>query len=143
MDYLFLILFLACILAFIVYQCIAAHIEWEKKKMLGFMKEAPLIDDCIEARRQLMVFLHDRYWKINSVFSDCHSGMEGNSFTLMDSHDIPDLIRYIHLCGCRITIEEVADHDVEDPKNTPEVLTKFHTDLKKAREERIERKYRR
>ena len=81
-------------------------------------------------------------WNINSAFSDCKSGMEGNSFTLMNSHDIPDLIRYIHLCGCRITIEEVADHDVENPKNTPEELKKFHTDLKKAREDRIERKYR-
>lgn len=143
MDYLIMILIFGAIIAVFVYMCINAHIQWEKKKMLGFMKEAPLIDDCIEARRQLMVFLHDRYWNINSAFSDCHSGMNGNSFTLMDSHDIPDLIRYIHLCGCRITIEEVADHDVEDPKNTPEVLKKFHTDLKKAREERIERKYRR
>ena len=143
MDYLIMILIFGAIIAVFVYMCINAHIQCEKKKMLGFMKEAPLIDDCIEARRQLMVFLHDRYWKINSAFSDCHSGMNGNSFTLMDSHDIPDLIRYIHLCGCRITIEEVADHDVEDPKNTREVLKKFHTDLKKARAERIERKYRR
>ena len=77
-----------------------------------------------------MVFLHDRYWNINSAFSDCKSGMEGNSFTLMNSHDIPDLIRYIHLCGCRITIEEVADHDVENPKNTGG-LKKF-PHLKKA-----------
>ena len=142
MDYLIAILIFGAIIAVFVYMCINAHIEWERKKMLGFMKEAPLIDDCIEARRQLMVFLNDRYWNFNSAFSDCHSGMDGNFFTLMDSHDIPDLIRYIHLCGCRITIEEVADHDVEDPKNTPEVLKKFHTDLKKARDERIERKYR-
>ena len=38
--------------------------------------------------------------------------MDGNFFTLMGSHDIADLIRLIHLCGCRITIEEVAGHDV-------------------------------
>ncbi len=143
MDYFIAILIFGAIIAFLVYMSINAHIEWERKKMLGFMKEAPLIDDCIEARRQLMVFLNDRYWKFNSAFSDCHSGMDGNYFTLMDSHDIPDLIRYVHLCGCRITIEEVADHDVEDPKNTPEVLKKFHTDLRKARAERIDRKYRR
>lgn len=143
MDYFIAILIFGSIIAFLVYMSINAHIEWERKKMLGFMKEAPLIDDCIEARRQLMVFLNDRYWKFNSAFSDCHSGMDGNYFTLMDSHDIPDLIRYVHLCGCRITIEEVADHDVEDPKNTPEVLKKFHTDLRKARAERIDRKYRR
>lgn len=143
MDYFIAILIFGSIIAFLVYMSINAHIEWERKKMLGFMKEAPLIDDCIEARRQLMVFLNDRYWKFNSAFSDCHSGMDGNYFTLMDSHDIPDLIRYVHLCGCRITIEEVADHDVEDPKNTPEVLEKFHTDLRKARAERIDRKYRR
>lgn len=28
------------------------------------------------------------YWNINSAFADCKSGMDGNSFTLMDSHDI-------------------------------------------------------
>lgn len=142
MDYVIMFLIFGSVISFFVYMSITSRIEWEKRKMLGFMKEVPLSDDCIEARRQLMVFLHDRYWNINSAFSDCKSGMEGNSFTLMKSHDIPDLIRYIHLCGCRITIEEVADHDVENPKNTPEELKKFHTDLKKAREERIDRKYR-
>ena len=142
MDYVIMFLIFGSVISFFVYMSITSRIEWEKRKMLGFMKEVPLSDDCIEARRQLMVFLHDRYWNINSAFYDCKSGMEVNSLTLMNSHDIPDLIRYIHLCGCRITIEEVADHDVENPKNTPEELKKFHTDLKKAREERIERKYR-
>jgi hypothetical protein len=130
------------VISFFVYMSITARIDWEKRKLLGFMKEVPLSDDCIEARRQLMVFLNDRYWNINSAFSDSKSGMDGNFFTLMDSHDIPDLIRFVHLCGCCITIEEVADHDVEDPKNAPEELKKFHTDLKKARDERIDRKYR-
>jgi hypothetical protein len=143
MDYVIMFLIFGSVISFFVYMSITSRIEWEKRKMLGFMKEVPLSDDCIEARRQLMVFLNDRYWNINSAFSDSKSGMDGNFFTLMDSHDIPDLIRYVHLCGCRITIEEVADHDVEDPKNTPEVLKKFHTDLRKARAERIDRKYRR
>lgn len=142
MDYVIMFLIFGSVISFFVYMSITSRIEWEKRKMLGFMKEVPLSDDCIEARRQLMVFLNDRYWNINSAFSDSKSGMDGNFFTLMDSHDIPDLIRFVHLCGCRITIEEVADHDVENPKNTPEELKKFHTDLKKAREERIERKYR-
>lgn len=142
MDYVIMFLIFGSVISFFVYMSITARIDWEKRKLLGFMKEVPLSDDCIEARRQLMVFLNDRYWNINSAFSDSKSGMDGNFFTLMDSHDIPDLIRFIHLCGCRITIEEVADHDVEAPKNTPEELKKFHTDLKKAREERIDRKYR-
>jgi hypothetical protein len=142
MDYVIMFLIFGSVISFFVYMSITARIDWEKRKLLGFMKEVPLSDDCIEARRQLMVFLNDRYWNINSAFSDSKSGMDGNFFTLMDSHDIPDLIRFVHLCGCRITIEEVADHDVEDPKNTPEELKKFHTDLKKARDERIDRKYR-
>ena len=144
MEWLFWILFFACILAFIVYQCITAHIEWEKRKMLGFMKETPLLDDCIEANRQMWSFLNDRYWGIgHNAFSDVKTGMDGNFFTLIESHDIPDLIRYVHLFGCHIKIEAVADHDIEDPKNTREVLEEFHTDLRKARDARYERKYRR
>ena len=144
MDVLVTVSIFGAIAAVFVYMCINAHIQWEKKKMLGFMKEAPLIDDCIEANRQLFSFLNDRYWSIgNGACSDVHTGMNGNFFRLINSHDIPDLIRFVHLCGCRITIEEVADHDVEDPNSTPEALKKFHTDLDRARDERINRKYRR
>ena len=119
------------------------HLQWVQKRELGFMRELPDYDDCLEANRQLMVFLHDRYWNINTVNSCAKAGMDGNYLTLIDSHDIVDLIRYIHLCGCRITIEEVADHDVESPNSTPEALKKFHSDLDRARDERINRKYRR
>lgn len=119
------------------------YLQWKQKQQLGFMREMPDYDDCLEANRQLMVFLHDRYWNINTVDSCSKAGMDGNSLTLIDSHDIVDLIRYIHLCGCRITIEEVADHDVESPNSTPEALKKFHSDLDRARDERINRKYRR
>lgn len=144
MDYVCIILIFGCVLAFLVYMCITAHIEWEKRKMLGFMKETPLLDDCIEANRQMWVFLHERYWGIgHKAFDDVDTGMNGNGISLVHSHDIPDLIRYVHLCGCHIKIEAVADHDIEDPKNTREVLKEFHTDLRKARDARYERKYRR
>lgn len=143
MDFVVFILIFGAIIAACVYLSITAYIEWEKKKMLGFMKEAPLSDDCIEANRQLWVFLNERYYDIgHGAFSDVRTGMNGNFLTLIESHDIPDLIRYVHLCGCRIKIEQVEDHDIEDPKNTREVMKEFHTDLRKARNSRIERKYR-
>lgn len=137
------VLFFAGFFAIMVFIVYDRHLQWKQKEMLGFMREVPDYADCLEANRQLMVFLHDRYWNINMPDSCRKAGMDGNYLTLTDSHDVVDFIRYIHLCGCRITIEEVADHDVEDPKTTPEVLKKFHTDLDKARDERIARKYRR
>lgn len=143
MDYVIAILFSAGFLAMMVWLIYDRHLQWVQKRELGFMREVPDYADCLEANRQLMVFLHDRYWNINKVDSCGKAGMDGNYLTLIDSHDVVDFIRYIHLCGCRITIEEVADHDVEDPKTTPEVLKKFHTDLDRARDERINRKYRR
>ena len=143
MDYLICFLFGAGFLAMMVWLIYDRHLQWEQKQQLGFMREVPDYADCLEANRQLMVFLHDRYWNINTADSCRKAGMDGNFLSLTDSHDVVDFIRYIHLCGCRITIEEVADHDVEDPKTTPEVLKKFHTDLDRARDERINRKYRR
>lgn len=143
MDYVIAFLFGAGFLAMMVWLIYDRHLQWEQKKKLGFLREVPDYADCLEANRQLMVFLHDRYWNINTVDSCGKAGMDGNFLSLIDSHDVVDFIRYIHLCGCRITIEEVADHDVEDPKTTPEVLKKFHTDLDRAHDERINRKYRR
>lgn len=143
MDYVIAFLFGAGFLAMMVWLIYDRHLQWEQKKMLGFLREVPDYADCLEANRQLMVFLHDRYWNINTIDSCGKAGMDGNFLSLIDSHDVVDFIRYIHLCGCRITIEEVADHDVEDPNSTPEALKKFHTDLDRARHERIERKYRR
>lgn len=143
MDYVIMFLILTTITSVMVWIIYDRYLQWEQKKQLGFMRQMPDYDDCLEANRQLMVFLHDRYWNINTVDSCSKAGMDGNYLTLIDSHDIVDLIRYIHLCGCRITIEEVADHDVESPNSTPEALKKFHSDLDRARDERINRKYRR
>lgn len=143
MDYVIMFLIFTTITSVMVWLIYDRYLQWEQKKQLGFMRQLPDYDDCLEANRQLMVFLHDRYWNINTVDSCSKAGMDGNSLTLIDSHDIVDLIRYIHLCGCRITIEEVADHDVESPNSTPEALKKFHSDLDRARDERINRKYRR
>lgn len=143
MDYVLGFLFFGSIIAAFSYLCVTAHISWEKKKMLGFMKETPELDDCIEASRQMLVFLNERYWGIgHNACDDVHAGMNGSYFRLLESHDIPDLIRYVHLCGCHIKIEAVADHDIENPKNTREVLKEYHTDLWKARDGRLERKYR-
>ena len=143
MDYVIMFLILTTITSVMVWIIYDRYLQWEQKKQLGFMRQLPDYDDCLEANRQLMVFLHDRYWNINTVDSCSKAGMDGNYLTLIDSHDVVDLIRYIHLCGCRITIEEVADHDVESPNSTPEALKKFHSDLDRARDERINRKYRR
>lgn len=143
MDYVVIVLIFSAITLIMVYIIYDRYLQWKQKQQLGFMREMPDYDDCLEANRQLMVFLYDRYWRINTVDSCSKAGMDGNYLTLTDSHDVVDLIRYIHLCGCRITIEEVADHDVESPDSTPEALKKFHTDLDRARDERIERKYRR
>ena len=143
MDYVIMFLIFTTITSVMVWIIYDRYLQWEQKKQLGFMRELPDYDDCLEANRQLMVFLHDRYWNINTVDSCSKAGMDGNYLTLIDSHDIVDLIRYIHLCGCRITVEEVADHDVESPNSTPEALKKFHSDLDRARDERINRKYRR
>lgn len=143
MDYVIMFLIFTTITSVMVWIIYDRYLQWEQKKQLGFMRELPDYDDCLEANRQLMVFLHDRYWNINTVDSCSKAGMDGNYLTLIDSHDVVDLIRYIHLCGCRITIEEVADHDVESPNSTPEALKKFHSDLDRARDERINRKYRR
>lgn len=143
MDYVIMFLIFTTITSVMVWIIYDRYLQWKQKQQLGFMREMPDYADCLEANRQLMVFLHDRYWNINTADSCIKAGMDGNYFTLTDSHDIVDLIRYIHLCGCRITIEEVADHDVEDPKTTPEVLKKFYSDLDRARDERINRKYRR
>ena len=143
MDYVIAILIFAAITSAMVWLIYDRHLQWKQKQQLGFMRQLPDYEDCLEANRQLMVFLHDRYWNINTVDSCGKAGMDGNYLTLIDSHDVVDFIRYIHLCGCRITIEEVADHDVESPNSTPEALKKFHTDLDRARHERIERKYRR
>ena len=143
MDYVIMFLIFTTITSVMVWIIYDRYLQWKQKKQLGFMREMPDYDDCLEANRQLMVFLNDRYWNINTVDSCSKAGMDGSYFTLTDSHDIVDLIRYIHLCGCRITIEEVADHDVESPNSTPEALKKFHSDLDRARDERINRKYRR
>ena len=143
MDYVIAILIFAAITSTMVFFIYDRYLQCKQKQQLGFMREMPDHADCLEANRQLMVFLHDRYWNINTVDSCIKAGMDGSYLSLIDSHDVVDFIRYIHLCGCRITIEEVADHDVEDPSSTPEALKKFHTDLDRARHERIERKYRR
>ena len=143
MDYVIMFLIFTTITSVMVWIIYDRHLQWKQKQQLGFMREMPDYSDCLEANRQLMRFLSDRYWNINTVNSCGKAGMDGNFLSLTDSHDVVDLIRYIHLCGCRITIEEVADHDVESPDSTPEALKKFHTDLYRARDERIERKYRR
>lgn len=143
MDYVIVILCFTVFTSMMVFFIYDRYLQWKQKQQLGFMTEMPDYSDCLEASRQLMSFLHDRYWGINVADSCKKAGMDGDYMSLAKSHDVVDLIRYVHLCGCRITIEEVADHDVEDPCTTPEVLKKYHTDLDKSREERMERKYRR
>lgn len=134
MDYFIGILIFGAIIAACVAVVYTKHVEWQRRKAIGFPDKAPRMDDCIEASRQMLIFLDDRLYDTGAgAFADCKCGMEGSYLSLLRSHDIPDLIRYAHLAGCHITIEKVANHDIENPKNTKEKLEEFHTDLKIAR----------
>lgn len=138
MDYVIGILIFGAIIAGCVAVIYTKHVEWEARKAVGFPDSMPVTDDCIEAVRLMMIFLGERLRETGAgPFADCKVGMEESSISLLKSHDIADLVRYAHLAGCHIKIEKVADHDIENPENTPEKLKEFHTDLKIARHIRV------
>ena len=69
MDYVIAILIFAAIIVTMVAFIYDRHLQWKQKQQLGFMTEMPDYSDCLEASRQLMSFLHDRYWGINMADS--------------------------------------------------------------------------
>lgn len=142
MDYVLAFLIFGAIIAVSSLAVYETHVKWQKRKMMGFPKESPSSDDCIWQAKKMTDFLYDRLMEAGgNPVAECTTGMKANSFTLGRSHDIVDLVRYAHLAGCRIVIEQVEDHDIETPENTREVLKKYHTDLYRSREERLEDKY--
>lgn len=124
------------------------YVTWEDRKHrdeMGFPKERPDTLDCIEAANLMCKFVWGRLSQTGVKWNDPYRmyGM-GECFYLMydKNGELADFVRLCHMAGCRITIEQVSDEDIEDPKNTKETMKKFHSDLKIAHHERIERKYR-
>ena len=114
MDYVIVILCFAVFTSMMVFFIYDRYLQWKQKQQLGFMTEMPDYSDCLEASRQLMLFLHDRYWGINVADSCKKAGMDGDYMSLAKSHDVVDLIRYVHLCGCRILMRKISDGSVVD-----------------------------
>ena len=142
MDYLFWIVFFGSILAFIVYQCIMAQNDWERRKMLGFDKELPSMDDSIESAQQALHFICDRLDGRPDRWDECKKTGGPGFFTMLDSEDIACFFRYAHFAGCEVVIRQREKKDIEDPKNTPENFKQWRSDMRRARDARLDRKYR-
>ncbi|MBQ8888219.1 MAG: hypothetical protein IJY59_01870 [Bacteroidaceae bacterium] len=113
--------------------------QWTRRKELKVPDKVALKDDCIEASRMLLSFVNERIVDAYGNSFERAKGMNGNFFSLMKSHDIPDLIRYVHMAGYRIELVKVSEHDVESPSTTEERLNKYHVELKTAERNRIEK----
>lgn len=142
MDYVIAFFILGIGFSAVAFLALNKYQEIRKREYLNIPKKAPVTDDCIWQARKMVSFIHDRLQgTTDDVFAECRTGMDGNFFKLMDSPAIVDLVRYAHLAGCHITVEQVADHDIESPRNTKESLNSYHTDLRRSRKERLEKKY--
>ena len=142
MDYVIAFFILGIFLFTVAFLALDKYQQIQKREWLKIPKKAPVTDDCIWQAKKMVGYLNDRLHDTGADgFAECGKGMNGNFFTLYDSHDIVDLVRYAHLAGCHITIEQIAEHDIESPRNTKECLKKYHTDLKRSLAERLEAKY--
>lgn len=110
---------------------------------LNIPKQSPVSDDCIWQARKMVGFISDRLEETKPVFvlPENEAGMNSGRISLYESQDIVDLVRFAHLAGCRIVIEQIENHDIENPKNTKDVLNRYHTCLNRSRSERLEEKY--
>lgn len=103
---------------------------------------SPVTDDCIYQADKMLMFLQQRFDAAdpNSV-SDWKRTANLKLNVLRESHEVIDLARSVHLAGCHIVIEEVPEDYVEGTglSENPSVI--FLTDLKRAYEQRMERKY--
>ena len=130
MDYLFWILFFGVGIAWFFWRMNRVTMDFQRREDMGFPREAPVNDDCIEASRMMVNFVADRLQDINEDWmADCKVGMESSHNKLRDSHDLDEFVRYVHLVGCHVKIEQVSDHDIENPENTSEKLKEHHKDL--------------
>lgn len=145
MDYFIAILVCGAIIAAFVGVIYVTYEDRKRREEMGFPKEQPDTQDCIEAANLMTRFIWSRLEGTGVKWNDPYKkyGM-GNGFYLSSdgSGELADFVRLCHMAGCRVTIEQVSDEDIEDPKNTKEAMKKFHSDLKIAHHERIERYYR-
>ena len=145
MDYFITILIFGGIIFAMAGVIYVTYEDRKRREEMGFPKEQPDKQDCIEAANLMTQFVWSRLSQTGVKWDDPYTkyGM-GNGFYLMSdsSGELADFVRLCHLAGCRVTIEQVSEEDIEDPKNTKEAMKKFHSDLKIARHERIERYYR-
>lgn len=142
MDYVIAFVVIVICLGVIFMLVLERYHKVKKMDYLNMPKKSPVTDDCIWQARKMVSFINDRLKDVNEdPFAACKTGMNEGCFKLMDSHDVVDLVRYAHLAGCKICIEQVADHDIENPRNTEAVLKKYHTDLRRSRSERLEKKF--
>ena len=141
MEILFWIAVFGCILAFIIYQGKEAEREWERRKMLGFPKEAPRLDDSIEAARQALHFINDRLDGRPDKWESCKKTGASGYFTMLDSVDIAEFFRYAHFAGCEVVIRQVSKEDIEDPKNTRKAFEEWVSDMHRAAVLRWEREH--
>lgn len=143
MDYIIGFLILAVFLAIVVFLVLDKYQSIRKRSHLGLPRKAPVTDDCIWQARKMASFIHDRLKDTGAdPLAEWNSGQKDTFQEFCKGRgNIVDLVRYAHLAGCHITIEQVADRDIENPRNTPEALKKYHTDLKRSRAERMSEKY--
>ena len=139
MDYILAFVIFGSVFLTMIYLLREQREQWTRRKELKVPDKVALKDDCIEASRMLLSFVNERIVDAYGNSFERAKGMNGNFFSLMKSHDIPDLIRYVHMAGYRIELVKVSEHDVESPSTTEERLNKYHVDLKTAERSRIEK----
>lgn len=145
MDYFITILIFGGIIFASVAVICTVNEDRKRRQEMGFPKEQPDTQDCIEAANLMTQFVWSRLSQTGVNWNDPYRkyGMDECFYLSSDgSGELADFVRLCHMAGCRVTIEQVSDEDIEDPKNTKEVMKKFHSDLKIARHERIEKYYR-
>lgn len=139
MDYILAFVIFGSVFLTMIYLLREQREQWTRRKELKVPDKVALKDDCIEASRMLLSFVNERIIDAYGNSFERAKGMNGNFFSLMKSHDIPDLIRYVHMAGYRIELVKVSEHDVESLSTTEERLNKYHVDLKTAERDRIEK----
>lgn len=142
MDDLFWILVFGAAIVFFFWKMKREEKEWESRRNLGFPKEVPVNDDCIEASRKMVDFISSRLHDINGRPMEEFKVGEDNFYQKFRySHDLVDFVRLAHLAGCHIKIEQVPGKDTETPEETVEKGKVFCTDLRVAKSVRCERKF--
>lgn len=145
MDYFIAILIFGAIIVAMVGVIYVTHDDRQRRAEMGFPKEQPDTLDCIEAANLMTEFVWTRLAGTGVKWDDPYDkwGMDQSFYLMYDNKgELADFVRLCHAAGCRITIEQVSDEDIEDPKNTKEAMEKWHSDLKIAYHERKEREYR-